>query len=97
MSGMPKPTKPGFGSFVTVPPAYFGNPYQKPPHNSTRSTHPMQIMPYKALKPIACVDSVECVGYNWVLSPGYGPLCGTIVTIYLPGNFLKLHISEDAG
>ena len=31
---------------------------------------------------------VECVGYNWgLLPPGYGPLCGTSVTIYLPGRF----------
>jgi len=30
------------------------------------------MVPYKAMRHIACVDRVECVGYNWdFLPPGY--------------------------
>ena len=59
---MPKPTKPGFGGFVTMLLAYIGYEYQKPPHNPTRST---QMMPCKALRHMASVDCVDYVGYNW--------------------------------
>ena len=50
-------TKPGFGGFVTILPAYFSNHYQNPPHNPTQSTRSTQAFSLKALQDII---GVEC-------------------------------------
>ena len=58
---MPKPTKPGFSGFGTMPLRIFGKQYQKPENNST------QMVSYKVLRHMSCVEYVGCVryvGYN---------------------------------
>ena len=84
----PKLTKPGFGGFGTLLPAYFGKsiPETTKQLDAVDADEGRQGLVTHGLRRPRRVRRVQLE----FSIPRVGPLCGSIVTIYLPGKFIEI-------